>query len=88
MMNLGGRPTFGDERRTLEVHLLDARGDFYGDRIDVAFVARLRDTMRFPDADALVAQLHRDADAARRALTVLAEPDTVKGSTHVPPSTP
>lgn len=88
MMNLGGRPTFGDERRTLEAHLFDATGDFYGDRIDVAFVARLRDTMRFPDADALVAQLHRDAGDARRALTALAEPDTVKGSTHVPPSTP
>jgi riboflavin kinase/FMN adenylyltransferase len=88
MMNLGGRPTFGDDRRTLEAHLFDADGDFYGDRVDVAFVARLRDTVRFPDPDALVAQLRRDADAARRALTAFAEPDNLNGSTHVPPSTP
>jgi FAD synthase len=37
----------------------------------VAFVARLRDTVRFSGPDALVAQLHRDADAARIALTAL-----------------
>ncbi|MEO8563360.1 MAG: bifunctional riboflavin kinase/FAD synthetase [bacterium] len=88
MMNLGGRPTFGDERRTLEVHLFDATGDFYGDHVEVVFVARLRDTMKFSGPDALVAQLHRDADAARRALTALGEPGNLSGSTHVPPSTP
>jgi len=88
MMNLGGRPTFGEERRTLEVHMFDAEGDFYGDRVDITFVARLRDTVRFPSPEALVDQLHRDADAARRALTALAEPDNLNGSTHVPPSTP
>ena len=88
MMNLGGRPTFGEERRTLEVHMFDVDGDFYGERVDIAFVARLRDTVRFPDSEALVAQLHRDADAARRALTALAEPGNLNGSTHVPPSTP
>jgi riboflavin kinase/FMN adenylyltransferase len=88
MMNLGGRPTFGDERRTLEAHLFDASGEFYGERVDVAFVARLRDTVRFSGAEALVAQLHRDADAARLALTALGEPGNLNGSMHVPPSTP
>jgi len=87
MMNLGGRPTFGDEHRRIEAHLFDADGDFYGDRVDVAFVARLRDTMRFPGPDALVAQLRLDADAARRALTAPAESGNFNGSTHVPPST-
>jgi riboflavin kinase / FMN adenylyltransferase len=88
MMNLGGRPTFGEERRTLEVHMFDVDADFYGDLVDIAFVARLRDTVRFPNPEALVAQLHRDADAARRALTALVEPGNLNGSTHVPPSTP
>jgi riboflavin kinase/FMN adenylyltransferase len=88
MMNLGGRPTFGDERRVLEAHLFDAEGDFYGDHVEVAFVARLRETMRFASPDLLVAQLHRDADAARRALTALVEPGNLNGSTPVPPSTP
>jgi riboflavin kinase / FMN adenylyltransferase len=88
MMNLGGRPTFGDDRRTLEVHLFDVTGDFYGDQVEVVFVARLRETMRFSGPDALVAQLHADADAARRALTALGEPGNLSGSTHFPPSTP
>jgi riboflavin kinase / FMN adenylyltransferase len=88
MMNLGGRPTFGEERRTLEVHMFDVDADFYGDRVDIAFVARLRDTVRFPNPEALVAQLHRDADAARHALTALAESGNLNGSTHIPPSTP
>ncbi len=88
MMNLGGRPTFGDERRTLEVHLFDATGDFYGERVDIEFVARLRDTMKFSGPNALVAQLHVDADAARRALTALGEPGNLNGSMHIPPSTP
>lgn len=88
MMNLGARPTFGDDRRSLEVHLFDASGDFYGDRVSIAFVARLRDTMRFDGPEALATQLHRDADAARIALTALGEPGNLNGSTHVPPSTP
>jgi riboflavin kinase / FMN adenylyltransferase len=88
MMNLGGRPTFGDDRRTLEVHLFDASGDFYGDQVEVVFVARLRETMRFSGPEALIAQLHADADAARSALTALVEPGNLSGSTHFPPSTP
>jgi len=88
MMNLGGRPTFGDDRRTLEAHLFDASGDFYGDQVQVVFVARLRETMRFSGPDALIAQLNTDAEHARRALTALVEPGNLSGSTHVPPSTP
>jgi riboflavin kinase/FMN adenylyltransferase len=69
MMNLGGRPTFGDLERTLEVHLFDATGDWYGERVVVDFVRRLRDTIRFDGLDALIAQLGEDAKNARFALT-------------------
>lgn len=68
MLNLGGRPTFGDDARSLEAHLFDADGDWYGRTVRVDFVRRLRDVQRFPAADALVAQLHEDARAARAAL--------------------
>ena len=69
MMNLGGRPTFGELERTLEVHLFDASGDWYGERVSVELIRRLRDTVRFSGVDALVAQLARDAEDARFALT-------------------
>jgi riboflavin kinase/FMN adenylyltransferase len=69
MMNLGGRPTFGDPRPTVEVHLFDVTGDWYGLSVSVELIRRLRDTTRFASVEALVAQLARDADDARVALT-------------------
>ena len=80
MMNLGPRPTFGDASVTLEVHLFDAAVDWYHRNVRVEFVSRLRDTMKFSGAEALVAQLQRDAESARRALTSLAPTANVKGS--------
>lgn len=69
MMNLGGRPTFGEMDRVPEIHLFDASGDWYGDAVWVEFVTRLRDTVKFPGVKELVAQLSRDAESARFALT-------------------
>lgn len=69
MMNLGPRPTFGDLNRTLEVHLFDVGGDWYGEAVSIELISRLRDTTKFDGLDALVAQLGRDAVDARLALT-------------------
>ncbi|HJQ21592.1 MAG TPA: bifunctional riboflavin kinase/FAD synthetase [Gemmatimonadaceae bacterium] len=80
MMNLGPRPTFGDDRVSLEVHLFDAAGDWYGATVRVEFVSRLRDTMKFSGPDALAAQLHHDAEHARNALTALGPAANLKGS--------
>ena len=88
MMNLGPRPTFDDERRTIEAHLFDVAGQFYGDAVQVSFVARLRETRRFNGSAELMQQLASDEEGARRALTLLAEPGNLKGSMHFPPSTP
>jgi riboflavin kinase/FMN adenylyltransferase len=88
MLNLGGRPTFHDDRRTIEAHLFDASGDFYGDVVEVRFVARLRDTVRFDGPEALKAQLALDARAARDALTASVGPGNLKGSMQFPPSSP
>jgi len=80
MMNLGPRPTFGEETVSLEVHLFDAMGDWYGEAVRAQFVARLRDTMKFAGAAELVAQLERDAQHARSALTALGPTANLKGS--------
>jgi riboflavin kinase/FMN adenylyltransferase len=87
MLSLGGRPTFDDDRRTIEAHLFEASGNFYGDVVEVSFVARLRDIVRFPDAAALAEQLAADEGDARRALTAPAGSRNLIGSTPVPPST-
>ena len=63
--NLGIRPTVGGTRPLLEVHLFDFARDIYGAHISVRFVHKLRDERRFPDFDALKAQIAADAAAAR-----------------------
>lgn len=63
--NLGIRPTVGGTRPLLEAHLFDFARDIYGAHISVRFVHKLRDEQRFPNFDALKAQIAADAAAAR-----------------------
>lgn len=63
--NLGIRPTVGGTRPLLEVHLFNFDRDIYGAHISVRFVHKLRDEQRFPNFDALKAQIAADAAAAR-----------------------
>ena len=74
MMNLGPRPTFGDSATSLEVHLFDTSGDFYGAHVRIDFVARLRETRKFASAELLSKQLRHDESEARNALTLLNVP--------------
>lgn len=66
--SLGTRPTVNGREPLLEAHLFDFDGDLYGRRIEVEFVAKLREELKFDDLDAMVEQIHRDADDARRVL--------------------
>jgi len=79
MMNLGPRPTFGDSATSLEAHLFDTAGNFYGAHVRVDFVARLRETRKFASAEQLSAQLRHDEREARNALTQLKLPGNLKG---------
>jgi riboflavin kinase / FMN adenylyltransferase len=68
MMNLGARPTFEDDVRTLEAHLFDASADWYGRRVRIDLLGRLRDVRKFDSVEALQAQLVADERAAREAI--------------------
>lgn len=63
--NLGLRPTVDGHRRLLEVHALDAGGDFYGKEAQVQFVKFIRPERKFSGIDALKEQIAQDAMAAR-----------------------
>ncbi|MFT4178319.1 MAG: bifunctional riboflavin kinase/FAD synthetase [Thermomonas sp.] len=71
--SFGTRPTVAGVEPLLEAHLFDFEGDLYGRRIEVEFVARLRDEEKFPDLPSLVAQMQRD-DAQARAILHQHEP--------------
>ena len=66
--NLGTRPMF-DEKELLEPHFFDFDGDLYGQTIEVSLIHFLRDEQVFDGLDALTAQIGRDAEAAKRALS-------------------
>jgi riboflavin kinase/FMN adenylyltransferase len=69
-LNLGVRPTVtraGELR--CEIHLLDFTEDLYGQEIEAAFVAKLRDEQKFSSPAALQTQIAQDVAAARALLT-------------------
>lgn len=68
VVSLGTRPTVDGVEPLLEAHLFDFDGDLYGCRLQVEFVAKLRDEVRFPDLASLTEQMHRDAEQARALL--------------------
>jgi riboflavin kinase/FMN adenylyltransferase len=67
--SLGVRPTFGSGDRLLEAFLLDYSGELYGEEVEAAFVTRLRDEMAFASPAELSAQIARDVEDTKRALT-------------------
>jgi len=67
--NVGLRPTFGgDPAPRIETHIMDFDADLYGKVSKLEFIARLRDEMKFPGVDALIAQIHADIQTARALL--------------------
>ncbi len=68
MLNQGPKPTFGEVRRTVEVHLFGVDADLYGQWVRVEWVERLRDTERFGSVAELTTQLERDRIRAQDAL--------------------
>lgn len=68
--NIGVRPTFdtGDIRPVLEVHLLDFKGDLYGRTLEVSFIDRLRDEVKFASIEQLIQQINMDIQKARECL--------------------
>jgi len=71
--SFGRRPMFATPTPLLEVFLFDFADDLYGRSLDVAFIAWIREEMKFADVDALVTRMKQDSAAARAALA--AAPD-------------
>ncbi len=67
--NIGPNPTFGEQARKIEVHLLDFAGDLYGQTLAVDFIERLRDTQPFASVADLLKQLKADVARTRQLVT-------------------
>jgi riboflavin kinase / FMN adenylyltransferase len=66
--NFGRTPTTGLRDPLLETHIFDFDGDLYGQYLEVQLRAYLRPELRFDTIDLMVAQMHKDAAAARAIL--------------------
>jgi riboflavin kinase / FMN adenylyltransferase len=67
--SLGTRPTVNGVEPLLEAHVFDFSGDLYGRAIEVEFVAKLRDEVKFDSLDAMKVQMQVDASQARDLLS-------------------
>jgi len=65
VLNIGHNPTFSNDHLTIEVHLLDFKGELYGKTLQVYFVDRLRDEIKFTSSEELVQQIRQDAIQAK-----------------------
>ncbi len=68
VVNIGFNPTFADKKRSVEVHIFDFHEDIYGESIEILFIERIRDEVRFESPEKLIAQIDRDIARARKIL--------------------
>lgn len=70
-INLGPSPTFGDAVVRVEAHLIGLAEPFYGQPLEVDFLARLRDIRPFDSPAALIQQLQHDIALVKQIATDL-----------------
>ena len=63
MTNIGVRPTVDSGRhRTIETHIFSFDEEIYGLDINISFIRKIRDEIRFPSMEELRLQLEKDRD--------------------------
>ncbi len=68
VINIGFNPTFGVNKLSIEVHLFDFNEDIYEKNIELFFIDRLRDEIKFDSSEKLVEQIKKDIEQARKIL--------------------
>ncbi len=66
--SIGSRPTVEGAGRSIETYLLNYEGDLYGRRLEIGFVKRLRDELKFDDLQSLQKQMAADVEQTRQVM--------------------
>lgn len=61
-INIGSNPTFGDKKIHIEAHLINFHGNLYNKRINVFFVAYIREERKFNSKEELLYQIGQDVE--------------------------
>ena len=73
LTSIGIRPTFGAGNRSIEVFILDYKGNLYGKNLKVEFIERLRPEKKFASAEELKKQIAEDINRGREILDGLSQ---------------
>ena len=65
VVNVGFNPTFNRDTLSVEAHIFDFEGKIYGQEIEVIFIRRIRNEVKFKSAGQLVEQIKKDIHAAK-----------------------
>ena len=65
VINYGDRPTYGLDEVLIEAHVIDFKGNLYGQKIKLFFDGYLRDIVRFSNEKELIQQLKTDVDMVK-----------------------
>ena len=68
--NIGKRPTFGSNERTVEVYLFDYHSDLYGRELEIDILERLRGEKKFNTAEELKKQIAEDVERGKAMLKI------------------
>jgi len=69
MMNIGYKPTFGENKLSLEVHIFDFNENIYHQNIEIRFIENIRNEQKFQSKEELIHQLNKDEQLIRSILS-------------------
>lgn len=65
VLNIGFKPTFDDDEFSIEVYIIDFDGNIYDERLNILFIDRIREEVKFGRHEELIDQIKRDIDKAK-----------------------
>ena len=71
MMNIGSNPTFNDKKSSIEIHFFDFTENLYDLNISVRIVSKIRNEIKFKNADHLSNQLEKDQKKCIELISIL-----------------
>lgn len=69
VLNIGVNPTFANGELSIEIYLIDFNENIYGKSLNICFIERIRDEIKFDAPEKLIGQIKRDVDQAKAILT-------------------
>ncbi|XZE20505.1 bifunctional riboflavin kinase/FAD synthetase [Pirellulaceae bacterium SH449] len=68
-LHIGPNPTFGEDARKVEAHIIDYSGDLYDCEVELEILSRVRGVHKFESLEALKTQLHQDINTVTTFVT-------------------